>query len=198
MATYTHTLCVGFADCPCLKCRATRRAATERHATGHNHGDAPPMEIKKVGDVSYRREGDGWAVVDGCEVEEAVVPVAADPVAVALDQEVASLFPVGRRPLNQAEVAVVVALNAGGMSKNKIIEAVYGHKDGKTMSWINQALLGEWVEKEPDIFADFPDGEQVILDMSSAEGVDLWKELNSKGLVNLPSPEKFYTQENRS
>ena len=29
--------CVGFADCPCGKCRATRVATTEAHATGHGH-----------------------------------------------------------------------------------------------------------------------------------------------------------------
>lgn len=163
--------------------------------TTHNQGDTPPMEIKKIGDVSYRREGDGWAVAGGCEADEVVVPVVADPVAVELDLEVASLFPVERRPLGQAEVAVVVALNAGGISKNKIIETVYGHKDGKTMGWINQALLGEWVEKEPDIFADYPKEEQVVLDMSSAEGVAFWSELNDKGLVKLPNPERFYIQE---
>lgn len=29
--------CVGFADCPCSKCRARRVAFTAAHDTGHDH-----------------------------------------------------------------------------------------------------------------------------------------------------------------
>ncbi len=177
----------------------TGRNQPQPATTTHNRLTAPPFDFVKTLCVDIDGEGEAGAVAGGCEAEGVVVPVVDDPVAVALDQEAASLFPVERRPLDQAEVAVVVALNAGGVSKNKIIETVYGHKDGKTNAWINQALLGEWVEKKSDIFANYPEEEQVVLDMSSPDGVAFWNELIDKNLVKVPKldPKDFYTQEAR-
>jgi hypothetical protein len=37
------TACVGFADCPCKKCRATRLAANQAHPH-HEHGQAAYCE----------------------------------------------------------------------------------------------------------------------------------------------------------
>jgi len=52
------------------------------------------------------------------------------------------MTPIPRRPPTPQEAAVMVQLYADGstMSLNELCRLIYGHKDGKAMAWVKEAL----------------------------------------------------------
>jgi len=98
-------------------------------------------------------------------------PVAAvEPVAAVA----ARLFPIQRRPPTPEEVAVIKQLAMQGESLSALCRQVYGHKDGKALAWVKEALSAEGAASAVSIDLSTEAGKAAMRALLASKQID-WR-----------------------